>query len=113
MVTEGILTRMLQSDPGLDGVGLVIFDEFHERSIHADLGLALTLHSRSILRDDLRVLIMSATLEGGPISALLGGAPVVTSQGRAYPVDIRYAQRRPDRLEPAVASTVREALAGR
>ncbi len=110
VVTEGILTRMLQSDPGLDGVGLVIFDEFHERSIHADLGLALTLHSRSILRDELRVLIMSATLEGGPIAALMDGAPIVTSQGRTYPVEVRYATRRPERLEGAVASTVREAL---
>ena len=110
VVTEGILTRMLQSDPALEGVGLVIFDEFHERSIHADLGLALTLHSRSILRDDLRILMMSATLEGGPTSALLGGAPVVTSEGRSYPVEVRHSSRRPERLESAVASTVRNAL---
>ena len=65
VVTEGILTRMLLSDPALEGVGLVVFDEFHERSIHADLGLALTLQSRSVLREDLRVLVMSATLDGG------------------------------------------------
>ena len=110
VVTEGILTRMLQSDPALEGVGLVIFDEFHERSIHADLGLALTLHSRSILRDDLRVLMMSATLEGGPTANLLGGAPVVTSEGRSYPVEVRHSPKRPERLEAAVASTVRDAL---
>ncbi len=110
VVTEGILTRMLQSDPALEGVGLVIFDEFHERSIHADLGLALTLHSRSILRDDLRILMMSATLEGGPTAALLGGAPLVTSEGRSYPVEMRHSPRRPERLEAAVASTVRDAL---
>lgn len=111
VVTEGILTRMLQSDPGLEGVGLVIFDEFHERSLHADIGLALTLQSRAILRQDLRLLVMSATLDGGPIAALLGGAPVVTSEGRSWPVETRYRSLRPGlRLEAAVASAVREAL---
>jgi ATP-dependent helicase HrpB len=111
VVTEGILTRMLQADPALDGVRLVVFDEFHERSIHADLGLALTLHSRDVLRPDLRVLVMSATLESQPIAALLGEAPIVVSEGRAYPVETRY---RPPRaganLESAVAGVVREAL---
>ncbi|MFN8651895.1 MAG: ATP-dependent helicase HrpB [Gemmatimonadales bacterium] len=112
VVTEGILTRMLQSDPSLEGVGLVAFDEFHERSLHADLGLALTLQSRALLRPDLRILIMSATLDGARVAALLGGAPIVTSEGRAFPVDTRYRPRRPEtRLEPAVAATVREALA--
>ena len=111
VVTEGVLTRMLQSDPALERVGLVVFDEFHERSIHADLGLALTLHSRSILRDDLRVLVMSATLESGPIAALLGGAPVVTSEGRFHAVEIRHRPRRPGaRLEAEVAAAVRDAL---
>ena len=111
VVTEGILTRMLQSDPGLEGIGLVIFDEFHERSLHADLGLALTLQSRAILREDLRVLVMSATLDAGPVAALLGGAPTVTSEGRSHPVETRYLPRRPGlRVEPAVASVVREAL---
>ena len=111
VVTEGILTRMLQSDPGLEGFGLVIFDEFHERSVHADLGLALTLHSRSVLRADLRVLVMSATLEGGPVARLLGGAAVVTSEGRAHPVEVVYRPRRSGtRLEPAVAAAVRQAL---
>ena len=111
VVTEGILARMLQSDPALEGTGLVIFDEFHERSLHADLGLALTLQSKAILRDDLRLLVMSATLDGGPVAALLGGAPLVTSEGRSFPVETRYLPRRPDqRIEPVVASAVREAL---
>lgn len=111
VVTEGILTRMLQGDPSLEGFGLVIFDEFHERSIHADLGLALAVQSRDLLRRDLRLLVMSATLESGPVAALLGGAPVVTSGGRAHPVEIRHTPRRPDaKLEPAVASAVRAAL---
>jgi ATP-dependent helicase HrpB len=112
VVTEGVLTRMLQSDPSLEGVGLVIFDEFHERSLHADLGLALTLQSRAVLRDDLRVLVMSATLEGGPVAALLGDAPIVTSEGRSHPVETRYLPRPVEgHSEPAVARTVRTALA--
>jgi ATP-dependent helicase HrpB len=112
VVTEGILTRMLQSDASLEPYGLVIFDEFHERSIHADLGLALTLQSRAILRADLRLLVMSATLEGGPISALLGDAPVITSEGRSFPVETRYLPRRADTwIEPAVAAAIRQALA--
>jgi ATP-dependent helicase HrpB len=111
VVTEGVLTRMLQGDPALEGVGLVIFDEFHERSLHADLGLALTLQSRAVLREDLRVLVMSATLDGAPVAALLGGAPIVTSAGRSFPVDVRYLPSRPEgRVEPAVARTVRQAV---
>ncbi|HEX4992117.1 MAG TPA: ATP-dependent helicase HrpB, partial [Rubrobacteraceae bacterium] len=111
VVTEGVLTRMLHSDPALDRFGLVVFDEFHERSIHADLGLALTLHARSLLRPDLRILVMSATLEGGPVSALLDGAPVVTSEGRSHPVEVQHRVRRPGaRLEPEVAAAVRDAL---
>jgi ATP-dependent helicase HrpB len=111
VVTEGILARMLQADPALEEFGLVVFDEFHERSIHADLGLALTLHSRSVLRPDLRVLVMSATLESDPVAGLLGGATVVTSEGRAHPVEVLYRPRRPEtRLEPAVAAVVRQAL---
>ena len=111
VVTEGILTRMLQSDPALERCGLVVFDEFHERSIHGDLGLALTIHSRSVLREDLRILVMSATLEGAPVSRLLGGAPVVTSEGRANPVEVRHRSRRSgSRLEVEVAAVTREAL---
>lgn len=90
VVTEGILTRMLQNDPALIGIGLVIFDEFHERSIHADLGLALALQSQQLLREDLRILIMSATLDPEPIAQLLGTSSVIRSLGRNYPVETRY-----------------------
>ena len=114
VVTEGILTRMLQSDPELSGTGLVIFDEFHERSLNADLGLALCLEVRDALRPDLKLLVMSATLEAGPVAALMGGAPVITSQGRAFPVETRWLPRPPDaslRLEAVVANAVRQAVA--
>ncbi|HEX3157520.1 MAG TPA: ATP-dependent helicase HrpB, partial [Gemmatimonadaceae bacterium] len=116
VVTEGVLTRMLQHDPTLDGVGLVIFDEFHERSLHADLGLALALQSRELLRDDLRVLVMSATLDGAAVAALLGdaahgAAPLVSSEGRAFPVETRWRPPRAEqRVEGAVAAVVQEAL---
>src|ERR671916_2007618 len=90
VVTEGILTRRVQRDPGLERVGLVIFDEFHERSLQADLGLALVLQARELLREELRVLVMSATLDGAAVAALLGGAPVVTSEGRQFPVEVRH-----------------------
>ncbi|WP_457155999.1 ATP-dependent helicase HrpB [Marinovum sp. KMM 9989] len=90
VVTEGILTRMIQSDPELSGVGAVIFDEFHERSLNADLGLALCLEIAGALRDDLRLIVMSATLEAGPVAALMDDAPVVTSEGRAFPVETRW-----------------------
>jgi ATP-dependent helicase HrpB len=112
IVTEGVLSRLMQSDAALDAYGLVIFDEFHERSVHADLGLALTLQSRAILRPDLGLLVMSATLDGAPVSALLGGAPIVTSEGRSHPVATLHRPLRPGmRVEAAVAATVREALA--
>ena len=113
VVTEGILTRMIQSDPELTGVGLVIFDEFHERSLNADLGLALCLEVRGALREDLKLLVMSATLDAGPVAALMGGAPVVTSAGRAFPVETRWLPRSPDaslRLEAVVAGAVKAAL---
>jgi ATP-dependent helicase HrpB len=92
VITEGILTRMLQSDPALEGVGLVIFDEFHERSLDTDLGLALTLQSRNLFRGEppLKVLVMSATLDGEAVANLIGGAPLVSSQGRQFPVEITY-----------------------
>lgn len=93
VVTEGILTRRLQHDPALDGVALVIFDEFHERSLQADLGLTLVLDVQRHLRPELRILVMSATIDGGPVAALLGGAPIVRAEGRCFPVQTRYAQR--------------------
>ncbi|WP_372571748.1 ATP-dependent helicase HrpB [Ruegeria jejuensis] len=92
VVTEGILTRMLQSDPDLPGVGAVIFDEFHERSLNADLGLALCLEVVGALRDDLMLLAMSATLDAGPVAELMQ-APLVSSEGRSYPVDLRWLDR--------------------
>jgi ATP-dependent helicase HrpB len=116
VVTEGVLTRMLQSDPSLGGIGLVVFDEFHERSVHADLGLALTLHTRSVLRPDLRLLVMSATLDPSPISAVLGDAPVVVSDGRTFPVETRW-RKQPvavgagPRVASVVAVAVERALA--
>ena len=91
VVTEGVLARMLSSDAALENIGLVIFDEFHERSLHADLGLALVLETQRHLREELRVLVMSATLDGVAVSALLaddgGPAPVLRSEGRMFPID--------------------------
>src|SRR6201996_7535049 len=117
VVTEGVFTRMILDDPGLDGVAAVLFDEFHERSLDADLGLALARDAQGVLRDDLKLLVMSATLDGARVSALLDEAPIIESEGRAYPVDTRYLgrdHRRPggqggapgagrrDRLDPGV-----------
>ncbi|WP_295578292.1 ATP-dependent helicase HrpB [uncultured Lamprocystis sp.] len=110
VVTEGILTRRIQSDPGLDGVGLLIFDEFHERSLQADLGLALALDAAQALRPDLRILVMSATLDAGPVAALLGDAPVVRAAGRSFPVDVRYADLAPRDPLAAMESAIRRAL---
>ncbi len=90
VVTEGVLTRMLQTDPALEGVAAVVFDEYHERSLQADLGLALVLDARESVAPDLRILIMSATLEGAAVSRLLGDAPVVAAHGRSFPVETRY-----------------------
>jgi ATP-dependent helicase HrpB len=90
VVTEGILTRMIQHDNGLSETGLLIFDEFHERSLHADTALALSLQVQQVLRPDLRIMIMSATLDAGRLSSILGDAPVVTSTGKQYPVTIKY-----------------------
>ncbi|MGE0765960.1 MAG: ATP-dependent helicase HrpB [Hyphomicrobiaceae bacterium] len=114
VVTEGVFTRMILDDPSLEGIGLVIFDEFHERSLDADLGLAFTLDARAGLREDLRVLVMSATLDGARISPRLGpGTPVIRSEGRAYPVETRYLGRPPERssIADAVASAITRALA--
>ncbi|MFZ1471132.1 MAG: DEAD/DEAH box helicase, partial [Paracoccaceae bacterium] len=113
VVTEGILTRMIQSDAELPGVSCVIFDEFHERSLHADLGLALALETRAALRPDLALLVMSATLDARPVAALMGGAPMITAEGRAYPVETRWLARAVDpslRLEAATAMLVRQAV---
>jgi ATP-dependent helicase HrpB len=90
VVTEGVLTRMLQSDPALEGVAVVIFDEFHERSLQADLGLALALDARDNLSPDLKLLVMSATLDGEGVARLLGDAPIVTAAGRVFPVESRF-----------------------
>lgn len=112
VVTEGILTRMIQSDPDLPGVGCLIFDEFHERSLNADLGLALALEIRGALRDDLILVVMSATLDAAPVARLMGDAPMVTSEGRAFPVETRWLPRPPDaslRFEAALAGLVAQA----
>ncbi len=93
VVTEGILTRMIQSDPTLPGVGAILFDEFHERSLNADLGLALALECRGALRDDLILVVMSATLDAEPVAALMGDAPVITSDGQSFDVETRWLDR--------------------
>ncbi|MCX8507266.1 MAG: DEAD/DEAH box helicase, partial [Rhodobacteraceae bacterium] len=95
VVTEGILTRMIQSDPELTGIGAVIFDEFHERSLNADLGLALVWEVRGALRPDLVVLVMSATLDAEPVALMLDQAPVITAEGRAFAVETRWLARSP------------------
>lgn len=91
VVTEGVFTRMLQGDPALEGVAAVLFDEFHERSLHADTGLAFALDSQENLAPELRLLVMSATLDGAGVAKLLGGAPVITAAGRMFPVEVRHA----------------------
>jgi ATP-dependent helicase HrpB len=113
VLTEGILTRRLQTDASLPGVGMVVFDEFHERHLQTDLGLALTLDARLVLRPDLRVMAMSATIATEPLADLFGGAPIVTSAGRTFPVEIRWAPMpNGTRLVPGVAGAMRRALAG-
>ncbi len=112
VLTEGILTRRIQSDPTLEGVGLVIFDEFHERHLHTDLALALTLDAQRQLRPDLRILVMSATLQVEAVARLLGATQVVARAGRQYPVEICFAARDPQGpLPEAAAQAVRAALA--
>jgi ATP-dependent helicase HrpB len=112
VVTDGLFLRLLQDDPSLDGVGCVIFDELHERGLETDLSFALVREAQTALREDLRVIAMSATLDPGPVSDRLGGASVIESAGRMFAVDTRYLDREPaGRIEDAVASTVRRALA--
>jgi ATP-dependent helicase HrpB len=112
VVTEGVLARMILDDPELPGISAILFDEFHERSLDGDFGLALALDVQGALRPDLRLLVMSATLDGAAVARLLGDAPVVESEGRAYPVELRYAGRAADtRIEEAMAAACRQALA--
>lgn len=111
VVTEGIFTRQILDDPELTGVGAVLFDEFHERSLDADLGLALARDAQQGLREDLRILVMSATIDGARVARLLGDAPVVESLGRAFPVETRYLGRRSDApLERQMAEAIAQAL---
>ncbi|MDI1325263.1 MAG: ATP-dependent helicase HrpB [Brevundimonas sp.] len=111
VITEGVFTRMILDDPGLEGVGAVLFDEFHERSLDADLGLALARESQGLLREDLRLLVMSATLDIAGVSGLLGGAPVIEAEGQMFPVETRYLGRNAaERIEEAVTRAVRLAL---
>jgi ATP-dependent helicase HrpB len=112
VVTDGLFLRLLQDDPSLEGVGCVIFDELHERGLESDLAFALVRESQSALREGLRVIAMSATLDPGPVSQRLGGAPLVESAGRMFPVETRYLDREPiGRIEDTMASAIRSALA--
>ena len=111
VITEGVFTRMILDDPGLEGVGAVLFDEFHERSLDADLGLALARETQGLLRDDLRLLVMSATLDIAGVSKLLDGAPVIEAEGRMFPVETRYLERNPtERIEDSTARAIVQAL---
>jgi ATP-dependent helicase HrpB len=111
VVTEGVFTRLVLDDPSLDGIAAVLFDEFHERSLDADLGLALARDTQLGLRPDLKLLVMSATLDGARVAALLGDAPVVESEGRAFPVESRYLGRDPRApIERQVADAIERAL---
>ncbi len=114
VVTEGILTRMIQSDPELVGIDCIIFDEFHERSLNADLGLALCLEIRTALRDDLALLVMSATLDAAPVAQLMGDAPIVTSEGRSFPVAPIHLPRpwaRPNQRGPRFTDAMADLIA--
>jgi ATP-dependent helicase HrpB len=110
VVTEGVFTRLILDDPMLDGVAAVIFDEFHERSLDGDLGLALARDVQQGLREDLRILVMSATIDGARIAKLIGDAPVIESEGRAFAVETRYAGRDARPIEPRVADTIVRAM---
>ena len=112
VVTEGILTRILQTDPSLTGYGLVIFDEFHERSLHADLGLALCLESQKALREELRILVMSATIDTPKIASFLGNAPTIHCEGQLFPIDTHYLSKPESQMtEQTVVQTAKHALA--
>jgi ATP-dependent helicase HrpB len=112
VITEGVFTRMILDDPSLEGVAAVLFDEFHERSLDADLGLALARETQTALREDLRLLVMSATLDVEAVARLLDRPPVIVAEGRMYPVDTRYLGRDPaERLEVAVVRAIQTALA--
>src|SRR5215210_2301059 len=111
VVTEGVFTRLILDDPELKGTAAVLFDEFHERSLDADLGLALARDAQQGLREDLKILVMSATVDGARVAALLGNAPVIESQGRAFPVETRYLGRDArTRIEDQMADAVTRAL---
>src|SRR3954471_18877224 len=111
VVTEGVFTRLILDDPELGGIAAVLFDEFHERSLDADLGLALARDAQQGLREDLKILVMSATIDGARISKLIGDAPVIESQGRAFPVETRYLGRDPRaRIEDQMSVAVTRAL---
>ncbi len=110
-VTPGVLLRFLHDDPYLESTSAVVFDEFHERGLEADLALRLVRLIRQTVRPDLRIVVMSATIDAGPVSAYLGGCPAVTSEGRTFPVDVRYRPKRPEvRMTDAVATAVRGVL---
>ncbi|MGC4024691.1 MAG: ATP-dependent helicase HrpB [Mesorhizobium sp.] len=112
VVTESVLSRMILDDPELSGVAAVLFDEYHERSLDGDFGLALALDVQGALRPDLRLLVMSATIDGARVASLLGNAPVIESEGRSFPVDIRYSERPAgEPVEDAMARAIRETLA--
>src|SRR5262245_2029156 len=117
VVTEGVFTRMLQSDPALEDVAAVLFDEYHERSLHADVGLAFALDAQRHVAPELRVLAMSATIDGARVAQLLGGAPVIESLGRMFPVEVRYVGKGlpalpggPEPLDAPIARAVHRAL---
>jgi ATP-dependent RNA helicase HrpB len=110
IITEGIFTRLILDDPMLDGIAAVLFDEFHERSLDADLGLALARDAQQGLREDLKLLVMSATIDGARVARLLGDTPVIESEGRAFTVETRYAGRDARAIEPQIADTIVRAM---
>ena len=110
IVTEGVFTRLILDDPMLEGVAAVLFDEFHERSLDADLGLALARDVQQGLREDLRLVVMSATIDGARVAKLLGDAPAIASEGRVFPVETRYLGRDPRPIEPQIADAIARAV---